>query len=184
MASLSVLIENLNAPVLTGGGGEHYALKAEDVAIQVARTPLQIPVPQHSPFLFDIGSYRPSITISGVVDDVNTEDTMTFNGGGGSKTYRVPTQFQLTTAATDWVHRATVQYVYILHSNYNSAASPPTGTGNFFDKYECAIQQFRCQLQAGIETRWEYTIQFVTKSRKGDGSADNEHGVGAKNVSG
>tara|TARA_Y100000310_G_scaffold336124_1_gene419859 strand:- start:1911 stop:2447 length:537 start_codon:yes stop_codon:yes gene_type:complete len=177
MSSLSVLIENKNAPVLAGGGGEHYALKAEDVAIQIARTPLQIPVPQHSPFLFDIGSYRPSITISGVVDDIDTDDSMTFDGGDGSKTYKVPTQFQLTTAATDWVHRATVQYLYILHSNYDSA----TVATKFFDKYECAIQQFRCQLQAGIETRWEYTIQFVTKSRMGDGSTDNAHGVGATN---
>ena len=73
MTALSVLIENIDAR----DGAEYYALKAEDVAIQVARTPLQIPVPQASPFIFDIGSYRPSLTISGVVDDVDTNDSTT-----------------------------------------------------------------------------------------------------------
>ena len=98
MASLNVLIENIDADA----DFQYFALKAEDVAIQVARTPLQIPVPQNSPFIFDIGSYRPSLTISGVVDDIDTDDSVSFD----SKTFRVPTQFELTTAATDWVHRS------------------------------------------------------------------------------
>jgi len=181
MASLNVLIENTDTTL-----GEHFfyfALKAEDVAIQVARTPLQIPVPQASPFIFDIGSYRPSLTISGVVDDVDTDDSVTFDGSGASQTYRVPTQFELTSAATDWVHRVGKQYVYILHSNFDSSSN----NTKFYDKYECAVQQYRCQLQAGIETRWEYTLQFVTRRRaghgklSGDGTGNDGLGVGAVN---
>jgi len=170
MASLNVLIENTDGDA----NFQYFALKAEDVAIQVARTPLQIPVPQNSPFIFDIGSYRPSLTISGVVDDIDTNDSVSFE----SQTYRVPTQFELTTAATDWVHRAGKQHVYVLHSNFDSSA---TAT-KFFDKYECAVQQYRCQLQAGIETRWEYTIQFVTRRRSGTGSTSDTSGVGATNT--
>jgi hypothetical protein len=178
MASLNVLIENPDATISNSSAFRYFALKAEDVAIQVARTPLQIPVPQASPFIFDIGSYRPSLTISGVVDDVDTNDSVSFE----SQTYRVPTQFELTTAATDWVHRSGKQYVYILHSNYDSSSADT----KFYDKYECAIQQFRCQLQAGIETRWEYTIQFVTRRRSGHGKLSGEAttdglGVGAVN---
>ena len=175
MASLNVLIENTDGDA----NFQYFALKAEDVAIQVARTPLQIPVPQNSPFIFDIGSYRPSLTISGVLDDVDTNDSVSFDGGiGGTQTYRVPTQFELTTAATDWVHRTGKQHVYVLHSNYNSAAVATS----FFDKYECAVQQYRCQLQAGIETKWEYTIQFVTRRRSGTGSTSDTSGVGATNT--
>ena len=175
MAALNVLIANPDAVISTSTDFQYFALKAEDVAIQIARTPLQIPVPQASPFIFDIGSYRPSLTISGVVDDVDTNDSVSFM----SQTYRVPTQFQLTTAATDWVHRSGTQFIYILHSNYDPAANAT----KFFDKYECAIQQYRCQLQAGIETRWEYTIQFVTRRRAGAGAvADYASGVGARNT--
>tara|TARA_Y100000310_G_scaffold337103_1_gene423294 strand:- start:1443 stop:1940 length:498 start_codon:yes stop_codon:yes gene_type:complete len=165
MATLNVLIENINA----GSSGEFYALKAEDVAIQVARTPLQIPVPMASPFIFDIGSYRPSLTISGVLDDLDTSDSTTFDGSGTSRTYYVPTQYQLASAATDWVHRVASQSVYILHSNY-------TDSTKYFDAYECAIQQFRCQLQAGVETKWEYTLQFVTTRR------NTSLGIGATNT--
>ena len=168
MASLNVLIENTSI----SDDGEYYALKAEDVAIQVARTPLQIPVPMASPFIFDIGSYRPSLTISGVVDDIDTNDSTTFDGSGTSRTYFVPTQRQLTNAATDWVHRPSSQFIYILHSNFDSSSGPT----KFFDRYECAIQQFRCQLQAGIESRWEYTLQFVTTR------LDRSVGIGAVNT--
>ena len=171
--ALSIYIENTDA----SSDFNRFALKAEDVAIQVARTPLQIPVPQASPFIFDIGSYRPSLTISGTLDDVNTADSESFDGSGGDQTYYGPTQFQLLTAATDWVHRQGNQFVYVLHSNYDGAAS---GT-QYFDKYACAIQQFRCNLTAGTETFWEYTIQFVLNRRVGSGGADG-NGIGAKNI--
>lgn len=153
-ANLSVYIEN------AGGADDfkYFALKAEDIAIQVARTPLQIPVPQGSPFIFDIGSYRPSITISGTLDDVSTGDVFSFDGSGSTVSYYVPTQYQLQVAATDWVHRNASMYVYILHSNYDGSDS----STQFFDKYECAIQQFRCNVTAGSEQFWEYTLQFVT----------------------
>jgi len=174
MASLNVLIENTDGDP----NFQYFALKAEDVAIQVARTPLQIPVPQNSPFIFDIGSYRPSLTISGVLDDIDTNDSVSFDGGSGAQTYRVPTQFELTTAATDWVHRVGKQHVYVLHSNYDSSAAAT----KFFDKYEGAVQQYRCQLQAAIESKWEYTLQFVTRRRSGTGGTSDQQGVGATNT--
>ena len=151
---LGILIEN------AGGASDfkYFALKTEDVAIQVARTPLQIPVPQGSPFIFDIGSYRPSITLSGIVDDVDTGDSISFNGSGSALTYYVPTMYQLQVLATDWVHRQSTQFVYILHSNYDGSAAAT----QYYDKYECAIQQCKMNLQAGTETKWEYTLQFVS----------------------
>ena len=171
--ALSVYIENSSA----AAGYQYFNLKVEDIAVQIARTPLQIPVPQASPFIFDIGSYRPSLTLSGTLDDVDTNDSSSFNGSGSALTYYVPTQFQLLTAATDWVHRQQNQYVYILHSNYDGTS----GSTQFFDKYECAIQQFRCNLTAGTETFWEYTLQFVLNRRIGSGATDG-NGVGAQNT--
>ena len=43
---------------------ERYILKCDNASIQVAKTPIQIPIPQQSPELFDIGIFRPSITVS------------------------------------------------------------------------------------------------------------------------
>ena len=134
-ANLSIYIEN----TAISAGAERYTLKAEDIALQVARTP--------------------------------------FNGSGTARTYYVPTQYQLLTASMEWVHRQGAQYVYILHSNYNGSAAAT----QYFDKYECAIQQFRCNLSGGTESRWEYTLQFVLNKRIGDGTTDG-NGVGAKNT--
>ena len=153
-AELGIIIENASA----NDDFKYFALKTEDIAIQIARTPLQIPVPQGSPFIFDIGSYRPSITLSGVVDDVDTADSISFDGSGSDLTYYVPTMYQLQVLATDWIHRQSTQFVYILHSNYDGSSAAT----QFYDKYECAIQQCRLNLQAGTESKWDYTLQFVT----------------------
>ena len=53
------------------------ALKAEQVSISVSRTPIQIAVPSASPIIFDLGSSRPSITISGIVENVGGDTTNT-----------------------------------------------------------------------------------------------------------
>ena len=68
--SLAVLLRNGDHATAT----IKYALKCNDVAISYARTPIQIPIPQQSPELIDLGFYRPSITCTGVIDAVG-EDT-------------------------------------------------------------------------------------------------------------
>ncbi len=50
--------------------GVRYALKCNDFVSQVAKTPIQVPIAQTTPILIDIGFFRPSITITGLVDDI------------------------------------------------------------------------------------------------------------------
>ena len=60
-----------------------YALKCNDFVSQIQKTPIQIPIPQNSPALIDIGYFRPSITITGLVDDIGgsiTETTALYQG--------------------------------------------------------------------------------------------------------
>ena len=52
-----------------------YALKADTVAVNIAKTPIQIPIPQQSPELIDLGMFRPTLSISGVVDNVGLTST-------------------------------------------------------------------------------------------------------------
>ena len=47
-----------------------YALKCDNISISYSKTPIQVPIPQQSPQLIDIGVYRPSVSTSGVIDTV------------------------------------------------------------------------------------------------------------------
>ena len=47
-----------------------YALKCDNISISYSKTPIQVPIPQQSPQLIDIGVYRPSVSTSGIVDTV------------------------------------------------------------------------------------------------------------------
>jgi len=80
MADIAVLFRNGPHALATK---IRYALKCSDVAVQVTKTPIQIPVARLSPILLDIGMFRPSITLTGIVDgsSVNTNTTKT---GGDS----------------------------------------------------------------------------------------------------
>ena len=57
---------------LFGAGGSkdvlaRYALKVLGFATRTFRQPLQVGIPKSSPILFDVGAYRPLITVSGLV---------------------------------------------------------------------------------------------------------------------
>ena len=54
-----------------------FALKAEQLTIALAKTPIQVPVPRGTPILMDLGSTRPSITLSGVVENIGGDTTNT-----------------------------------------------------------------------------------------------------------
>ena len=60
------------------------ALKCENIAINMGRTPIQIPIPTNSPELIDLGIVRPSISISGLVDNVGGDPTNTTDNDSGS----------------------------------------------------------------------------------------------------
>tara|TARA_Y100001938_G_scaffold150664_1_gene242704 strand:- start:5657 stop:6271 length:615 start_codon:yes stop_codon:yes gene_type:complete len=54
-----------------------YALKADTVAINIAKSPIQIPIPQQAPEIIDLGLFRPAISIGGLVDNVGLASTTT-----------------------------------------------------------------------------------------------------------
>ena len=56
-----------------------YALQCDTFAVNVTKTPIQIPIPQQSPELIDLGIFRPAITISGVIDNVGASTSTTSN---------------------------------------------------------------------------------------------------------
>ena len=68
-----------------------YALKCDNISISYTKTPIQVPIPQQSPQLIDIGVYRPSVSTSGVVDTI----------GGTATSGQAKTSTTLTPAITD-----------------------------------------------------------------------------------
>ena len=52
------------------GASIRLALKAEQVSISIAKTPIVIPVARSTPTILDLGITRPAITISGIIDTI------------------------------------------------------------------------------------------------------------------
>ena len=111
-----------------------YALKCDNVSISYTKTPIQIPIPQSSPQLIDIGVYRPSVSLSGVVDTIGgntSESTSGFEGmasfsytrttgSGGSpsaKKYFLPYKNKMEDFVTDLVYSevAPLELEWVMH---------------------------------------------------------------------
>ena len=189
MASeLAVLLRNCpHSSVNAAGGYIGYALKIQQVSVQIAKTPIQIPIPQASPEIIDIGSFRPSINIQGLIDNIGGDNTNTTanvqgmdsvthlrttapDGDASAKTYYVPYKNRLEDAVYDWVASGNANLeleignaTFALPTVINSVQYASTGGGVYY----VAVQQCRFQLDAAKEDRWEFNMQFVTKSRNG-----------------
>ena len=152
--ALSILIYNGK----TGGSDEiRYALKADSFSINYVKTPIQIPIANGgSPELIDIGTIRPSITITGLVDVDAPSETVSGPTRNSSTTYVVPTKEQLEDFVTsDFFNEATSKSEIMISD----------GTGTAVAAYEAAISQARFDLAPATEDRFTFTMVFITKFR-------------------
>lgn len=174
-------------------GTQRYgiALKCDSVAINYAKTPIQIPIPQESPELIDLGIFRPSITLSGIIDHtsgVTTDPFMSYinvtgktseysegvsAGDGGTleeqayladhtARYYLPYKNVLENVMMSWITtNATKLELQI------GDVDIPTGSNHTGGAiYEIAFQMIRFQQNAAQEDRWAFTIQMVSKARE------------------
>jgi len=155
-----------------------YALLCDNFSIQIAKTPIQIPIPQKSPEIVDLGIFRPSLSINGIVPTIGGDAAITVAGYEGMEQiqftrditgtststpayYYFPYKNKLEEAAYTWI-AANVNELELEIGD----ASMPTGlahTGGGI--YKVAIQQARFQVDASKEDRWTFAMQFVCKSR-------------------
>jgi hypothetical protein len=178
---LAVLLKHVNSE--TGSAvTTTYALKVDSLTISIAKTPIQIPIPQNSPALVDFGIFRPSITLSAVVENapVNTTTVLGYEGMEAithqSLQYYSPYNNKLEDAIYTWVaDDNNVLTMIIGDDTYpifdrDSTGAPVTGAGNNPQatggaSYVVALQQARFQLDAGREDRWIVQMQFVCEAR-------------------
>ena len=195
--SLAVLLRNCphNGTATNGTTHIRYALKCDNLAVQIAKTPIQIPIPEQSPELIDIGIFRPSISISGVIDNLGQDQTTT--GGDHNDIYENMERFTLTrhyddassvtdnqaatyyipykNALEEFIYKQTLATDNILELEIGDAEFPrynrsSLGTADSGDEtggglYYVSIQQARFQVDAAKEDRWEFQMQFVSEAR-------------------
>jgi len=128
-----------------------YALQATGLAIRTFRQPLQVGIPKSSPILFDVGAYRPLITVSGLVarEATPTGRTVSFN----DQVYYTPTYFQLQHAVTQWAYvKGEEILLTFLHTNVASVT---------YEQYNVAIQNATFGIAAELPKLWTYEIAFV-----------------------
>ena len=185
---LAVLFEHLDKSSGTDVY-TRYALKVDSFTISVAKTPIQVPIPQNSPLLIDFGIFRPAITLSAVVDTGPANDSTTSTGSGatlvgyqgmdsvvhGGQTWYVPYKNKLEDAIYNWVaDNDNILTIIVGDNTYpvydfdstgtqGGGGSDPQATGG--GSYIVALQQARFQLDAGREDRWIVQMQFVSEAR-------------------
>ena len=122
--TLAVLLRN--GP--HGTASVRYGLKCNDVAMSYAKTPIQIPIAQQSPEIIDLGYFRPSITVTGIIDTIGGDSSNTTaavagmesflytrasvsnsgqfadGGDGTAQRYYVPYKNALEEAAATWMY--------------------------------------------------------------------------------
>ncbi len=157
----------------TDGSEKRFALKADSFGVAITKTPIQIPFPQNSPELIELGMFRPNITISGTVDrdqadtpEFVTGPTKGFNNGGGTaianldpyhNKYYVPTQKQLESFVTGSVYDDGITPLQLIVQ---------TEAGTTYATYDVAVAQARFDLAPGTEDRFQFSLSLVAKDRQ------------------
>jgi len=159
-----------------------FVLKADNVAISYSKTPIQVPIPQQTPQIIDLGMFRPAITVSGVMDTVQpTPSSLTIGG----QTYYVPFKNWFENVVYEWVASSATNgqiELEIGDTTYPQAASGTKGyTGSPIKLntasgalsswtggavYRVAIQSCRFALNPAREDRYDFSMQCVSGARQ------------------
>ena len=152
---LAVFLENEN-DYSNASGVTRYALQVEKISLAILKNPIQIAAPKNSPYLFDLGTYKPTLNLSGVADDQDTDNTVTFAGN----TYRTPTVHQISRLSTDWWYD-TVQQINVYLQEPDIVDSGGTTRESYF-KFSAALTTVSIDYKAGSEERPEFAMTFFT----------------------
>lgn len=180
-APLSVLLRNNTH----ASASVRLALKVDQLTLAYARTPIHIAIPFSEPEIFDLGSTRPTITMSGLVDAVGGDQSNTSSGTDdvsgntyafkgmesltiGSQTYYIPYKNYLEDRLTTWL---TNTGGIDLQIEIGDATRPvATGSSNLATGgaiYKVALGRMQFTQEPGAEDRWVFTMQFISEWREG-----------------
>ena len=152
MGSVAVFLENESdwSRITSSGSATRYALQVEKITITIQKNPIQIAAPKNSPYLFDLGTYKPTITLTGTVDDQSTGDSVSLGG----TSYKLPTAYQISRLSTDWWFDPGSQIINLY------IQEPDSGSDTSYFKYKAALSVVTLDYKARSEERPEFSMIF------------------------
>jgi len=151
--------------------GKKLALKCEQLTVAVSKSPIQTSAGAGKVNLNDFGFIRPSITVSGTIDNVGGDPAQGDEGSQGyqdmevvsigSQNYRIPYKNFLEDLLNDYISSDTADLQLEVGDATTQTGEGHTGGG----VYKVLPQQFQFTMLPGQEDRWLFTISFVAKPR-------------------
>jgi hypothetical protein len=166
--TLAVLLRN--GP--HGTASVRYGLKCNDVAMSYAKTPIQIPIAQQSPEIIDLGYFRPSITVTGIIDTIGGDSSNTTAAVAGMESF-VYTRASVSNSGqfADGGH-GTAQRYYV---PYKNALEEAIATWMYLDTTPIQIEigdaQYPLASYGGYAPGGNITNRFSTSNQQATGGA-------------
>jgi len=166
--TLAVLLRN--GP--HGTASVRYGLKCNDVAMSYAKTPIQIPIAQQSPEIIDLGYFRPSITVTGIIDTIGGDSSNTTAAVAGMESF-LYTRASVSNSGqfADGGH-GTAQRYYV---PYKNALEEAIATWMYLDTTPIQIEigdaQYPLASYGGYAPGGNITNRFSTSNQQATGGA-------------
>jgi|10_taG_2_1085330.scaffolds.fasta_scaffold00137_6 hypothetical protein len=167
--TLAILLRNgTHSDTATDKATIRLALKCENIAVNLARTPIQVPIPTNKPELIDLGIVRPSISISGLVDNLGTDTTNTTDTDSVTSTAYTSGSNSISLAAMASI---TVTYNTVAVNSHDGNAD----TLKYYIPYKNFLEEFCCETMYSDDTPLEIHIGDPTQ-RISSGSTETTGG--------
>tara|TARA_B100001123_G_C14803129_1_gene825297 strand:+ start:144 stop:689 length:546 start_codon:yes stop_codon:yes gene_type:complete len=160
------------------GATVRLVLKCDQVSVQYTQSPIQITPPNSDQIMFELGFSKPSMTISGIIDNI----------GGDTSNASYSATADLNVKGMEYLTLNSQNY-FIPYKNYlegflmrhpennkqleielGDATTPDPTAGAFTTGgaiYIGALQQLQFSQTPGLEDRWLFTMGFLIARRAG-----------------
>jgi len=149
-----------------------YALKCNDVAVSYAKTPIQIPIAQQSPELIDLGYFRPSVTVTGLIDTIGGDSSNTTTTGVAGMESFLYTRTSVNSSQFSDGGHGTAQRYYV---PYKNALEEAVATWMYLDDSPLQIEigdaQYPLASYGGHAPGGDVTNRFSTSNQQATGGA-------------
>jgi hypothetical protein len=136
-----------------------------------AKTPIQIPIAQQSPELIDLGYFRPSVTVTGIIDTIGGDTNNTTAAVAGMESFLYTRTSVNSSQFADGGH-ASAQRYYVPYKNaLEEAAATWMYLGDTPLQIEIGDAQYPLASYGGYAPGGNVTNRFSTTNQQATGGA-------------
>ena len=174
-SDLSVFIRNGTH----AGASVRLMLKCDQVSVQYTQSPIQITPPNADQIMFDLGFSKPSMTISGVIDNIGGDPANNDFNSTADENVKGMENEELNGQDYFIPYKNYLEGFLMRHPENNKSleieignATTPDPTSGAFTTggaiyINCALQQVQFSQSPGLEDRWIFTMGFLIARRAG-----------------